>query len=49
MYEAEPAVIETIVAGMPAEVRPAFPQAANEAYAAYTQRLHGPAPARTRR
>jgi iron-sulfur cluster repair protein YtfE (RIC family) len=40
MYEAEPAVIEMIVAGMPANVRPAFPQAANEAYAAYAQRLH---------
>jgi hemerythrin-like domain-containing protein len=49
MYEAEPAVIEMIVAGMPAEVRPAFPQAANEAYVAYAQRLHGPSLARTRR
>jgi iron-sulfur cluster repair protein YtfE (RIC family) len=44
MYDAEPAVIEMIIAALPAEVRPAFPRAANEAYAAYAQRLHGPVP-----
>jgi len=47
MYEAEPAVIEMIITELPAEIRPAFPQAANEAYAAYAQPLYGtPAPPR---
>jgi hemerythrin-like domain-containing protein len=47
LYEADPAVVEKIVADMPAEVRPAFPQAANDAYAAYAQQLHGtPTPPR---
>jgi hemerythrin-like domain-containing protein len=45
MHDAEPAVIEMIVAELPAEVRPAFPRAANEAYAAYARRLHGLSPA----
>jgi hypothetical protein len=47
IYEADPAVTEKIVAEMPPEVRPAFPQAANEAYAAYARQLHGtPTPPR---
>lgn len=47
IYEADPAVTEKIVAEMPPEVRPAFPQAANEAYAAYARELHGtPTPPR---
>jgi hypothetical protein len=41
IYEADPAVTEKIIAEMPPEVRPAFPQAANEAYAAYARQLHG--------
>jgi hypothetical protein len=47
IYEADPAVTDKIIADMPAEVRPAFPRAANEAYAAYARQLHGtPAPPR---
>jgi hemerythrin-like domain-containing protein len=41
IYEADPAVTEKIIAEMPPEIRPAFPQAANEAYAAYARQLHG--------
>ena len=47
IYEAEPAVTEKIIADMPADVRSAFPRAANEAYAAYARQLHGtPTPPR---
>ncbi|HEY6497436.1 MAG TPA: hypothetical protein VIZ43_29510 [Trebonia sp.] len=47
LYEADPSVIEMFVAAMPAEVRPAFPKAANDADAAYAERLYGtPTPPR---
>jgi hypothetical protein len=47
IYEADPVVTEKIVAEMPPEVRPAFPRAANEAYAAYARQLYGtPTPTR---
>jgi hemerythrin-like domain-containing protein len=47
LYEAEPAAVEMILAAMPAEVRPAFPKTATDAYAAYAERLYGtPTPPR---
>jgi ribosomal protein L12E/L44/L45/RPP1/RPP2 len=47
MYEADPAVIDTIVAEMPAEIQPVIKDAAAQAYAAYAQQLYGTAtPAR---
>jgi hypothetical protein len=47
MYEADPAVIDTIVAEMPAEIQPIIKDAAAQAYAAYAQQLYGTAtPAR---
>jgi Hemerythrin HHE cation binding domain len=46
-YEADQAVIDMIIGHMPAEIRPAFPKAANDAYAAYAERVYGtPAPPR---
>ena len=46
-YEADPAVIDMIIGGMPAEIQSAFPRAANEAYAAYARQLYGtPTPPR---
>jgi hemerythrin-like domain-containing protein len=47
MYEADPAVIDTIVAEMPAEVQPVIKDAAAQAYASYARQLYGTAtPAR---
>jgi iron-sulfur cluster repair protein YtfE (RIC family) len=47
MYEADPAVIDTIVAEMPAEIQPVIKDAAAQAYAGYAQQLYGTAtPAR---
>jgi hemerythrin-like domain-containing protein len=47
MYEADPVVIDTIVAEMPAEIQPVIKDAAAQAYGAYAQQLYGTAtPAR---
>jgi len=49
MYEGDPAVIDMIVAGMPAEVQPVIRDLAAAAYAAYAKELYGvPAPPRVR-
>lgn len=46
-YEADPAVVEMIITGMPAAIQPSFPKAAIDAYAAYAYRLYGtPTPPR---
>ena len=47
MYEGDPAVIDAIVAEMPAEIQPVIKDVAVLAYAAYAQQLYGTAgPAR---
>ncbi len=43
MYEGDPAVIDSIVAEMPAEIQPVIKDAAAQAYAAYAQQLYGTA------
>jgi len=43
MYEADPAVIDAIVAEMPADIQPVIKDIAAQAYAAYAQQLYGTA------
>jgi hemerythrin-like domain-containing protein len=43
VYEGDPEVVETAIANMPAEVRPVIRQLAAQAFASYSERVHGTA------
>ena len=49
MYEGEPAVIQKVLSQLPEDVRPFVAQAARQAFAAHSERVHGTAtPVRSR-
>lgn len=49
MYEGDPEVIQIAVSNMPAEARPVIKDLASQAFASYSERIHGTAtPPRSR-
>ncbi len=43
MYEGDPAVVEKMLSQMPADIRPVLEDAAKQAFAAHSERVHGTA------